>query len=439
MTLSIAMVAGEASSDQIAATLIRAIRERVPDVHFYGIGGPRMQAEGFEVRWPCELLSVHGYVDALGRYRPLSIIRRALLQDILTTRPAAFIGVDAPDFNLWLELKAKSVGIPAIHFVSPSIWAWRGKRIKMIARAVTHMLCLFPFEMPLYERAGVPATYVGHPFADTLPLEPKQAAARESLEIAPDATVVAILPGSRQSEVRNLAESFIDAAAILSTRRPGISFLVPLVTRETREIFNEILHRNEANEQLPIRVLFGHAIDAMTAADVVLVASGTASLEAALLKRPMVISYRIGKWSYRFLKHLAYLPWVGLPNILANELLVPELLQDAATPVALADAVDRWLNDPAACVALAERFTTIHKELRRGTAERAANVVLAYLRDKLPEASVSSGPPVPAEPSALPESSEPSEPSASPEPSAPSEPPEPSEPPKSPDSPGSDA
>jgi lipid-A-disaccharide synthase len=401
MTLSIAMVAGEASSDQIAATLIRAIRERVPDVRFYGIGGPRMEAEGFEARWSCELLSVHGYVDALGRYRSLASIRRALLQDILSTRPAAFIGVDAPDFNLGLELKVKTAGIPAIHFVSPSIWAWRGKRIKMIARAVTHMLCLFPFEMPLYERAGIPATYVGHPFADSLPLEPKQAVARESLGIAPDATVVALLPGSRQSEVRNLAESFIDAAAILTTRRPGILFIVPLVTRETREIFSEILQRNEANEQLPIRMLFGHSIDAMTAADVVLVASGTASLEAALLKRPMVISYRIGKWSYRFLKHMAYLPWVGLPNILAKEFLVPELLQDAATPIALADALDRWLSDPAACAALAERFTAIHKELRRGTAARAAKVVLAYLQDKLPETpelSVEPESPVPAAP-----------------------------------------
>ena len=375
------MVAGEASGDMLAAHLIRALRVHLPGARFYGIGGPKMQAEGFEALWPSELLAVNGYTEAIGRYRSLSAIRSKLLRNIRDTRPAAFIGVDAPDFNLGLEAKIKSEGIPAIHFVSPSIWAWRGKRIKTIARSVTHMLCLFPFEMPLYERAGVPATYVGHPLADVLPMEPDRSGARERLDLPADASIVALLPGSRQSEVANLADCFIAAAEVVAQRRPGTIFLVPLATRETREIFTEALHRRESTEELNIRLLFGHSVDAMTAADAVLVASGTACLEAALLKRPMVICYRMGKWQYRLIKRMAYLPWVGLPNILLNELVVPELLQDAATPEALAEALERWLGDTAACEALVERFTGLHQELRRGTAERAAKLILPYLRD----------------------------------------------------------
>ncbi|MDR1854869.1 MAG: lipid-A-disaccharide synthase [Azoarcus sp.] len=393
MTITIAMVAGEASGDMLAAHLMRAIRAHLPDARFYGIGGPKMMAEGFDARWPSELLAVNGYSEAIGRFHSLAGIRRKLLQDIRKTRPAAFIGVDAPDFNLWLEGKVKSSGIPAIHFVSPSIWAWRGKRIKSIAKAVTHMLCLFPFEMPIYERAGIPATYVGHPLADELPLEPNRIAARERLELPPEATVVALLPGSRQSEVSSLADCFISTAEVLTRRRPGTIFLVPLATRETREIFTEVLSRRDSSEELPLRPLFGHAVDAMTAADAVLVASGTACLEAALLKRPMVICYRMGKWQFRLVKRMAYLPWVGLPNILLNELVVPELLQDDATPEALADALDRWLKDGDACAALADRFTALHQELRRGTAEKAASVILPYLADAIATDAASAAPP----------------------------------------------
>lgn len=378
MAIRIAMVAGEASGDLLASHLIRAVRQHLPDVEFYGIGGPKMQAEGFDARWPSELLAVHGYVDALKRYRELSAIRNKLLAEIRRSRPAAFIGVDAPDFNLWLEGRVKAAGMPSIHFVSPSIWAWRGGRIKGIARSVSRMLCLFPFEMPLYDRAGVPATYVGHPLADVFPLKPDRAAARERLNLPPTGKVIALLPGSRQSEVRNLADTFIGTAALLAQRHPDAIFLVPLATRETRSLFEEALYRNKATE-LPIRMLFGHAVDAMTAADVVLVASGTASLEAALLKRPMVISYRIGKWQYRLMKRMAYLPWVGLPNILCNESLVPELLQDDAIPEKLADALDRWLLDPAGCRALEDRFTELHLSLRQNTAEKAAAAILPYL------------------------------------------------------------
>jgi lipid-A-disaccharide synthase len=374
----IAMVAGEASGDLLASHLIRALRQHMPDAEFFGIGGPKMQAEGFDALWPCERLAVHGYVDALKRYAELSGIRRALLRRIRAERPDAFIGVDAPDFNLWLEGKVRAAGMPAIHFVSPSIWAWRGGRIKAIARSVTHMLCLFPFEPALYEHAGVPVSYVGHPLADVFPLEPKRALAREVLDLPADGPIVALLPGSRQSEVRNLAPTYIEAARILLERHPDIRFIVPLATRETRELFLEALHAADA-EALPIRILFGHAVEAMTASDAVLVASGTASLEAALLKRPMVISYRMGKWQYRLMKRMAYLPWVGLPNILCNETVVPELLQDAATPLALADALERWLNDADACAALAQRFTDLHVQLRQNTAERAAAAILPYL------------------------------------------------------------
>ncbi|HPE03196.1 MAG TPA: lipid-A-disaccharide synthase [Thauera sp.] len=378
MKVRIAMVAGETSGDLLASHLIRALRRHLPDAEFFGIGGPKMQAEGFEVRWPCELLAVHGYVDALKRYRELSGIRRDLLGQIRAERPDAFIGVDAPDFNLWLEGKVRDAGIPAIHFVGPSIWAWRGGRIKRIARSVSHMLCLFPFEPELYERAGVPVSYVGHPLADEFPLEPDRAEARERLGIAAERRVVAMLPGSRQSEVRNLADIFIGTAKILHERDPERLFLVPLATRETRQLFEEALHRQDAGE-LPIRMLFGHAVEAMTAADVVLVASGTASLEAALLKRPMVITYRIGKWQYRLMKRMAYLPWVGLPNILCGETVVPELLQDEADPEHLAAAIDDWFADDARRAAVEARFTALHHTLRQDTARRAAEAILSYL------------------------------------------------------------
>ena len=378
MVKRIAMVAGEASGDLLASRLIRALRVHHPDAEFFGIGGPQMEAEGFRTLWPCDRLAVHGYVDALRRYRELSGIRRELLARVLAECPDALIGVDAPDFNLWLEQRVREAGIPAIHFVSPSIWAWRGGRIRRIARSVSHMLCLFPFEPPLYRDAGVPVSYVGHPLADEFPLVPDRAAMRERLGLRPDARVIAMLPGSRDSEVRNLAGIYIETAQILASRHADAIFLVPLATRETRRIFEQALYDAGA-EELPLRVLFGHATDAMTAADVVLVASGTASLEAALLKRPMAICYRIGKWQYRLMKRMAYLPWVGLPNILCDESLVPELLQDAATPSALADALDGWLEDPAACERLAERFTELHLDLRQDTGARAAEAILPYL------------------------------------------------------------
>ena len=381
MALRIAMVAGEASSDLLASHLIKELQRHLPDAEFFGIGGPKMQAVGFKALWPAEKLAVHGYVDALKNYRELSGIRSSLLAQLKKDPPAAFIGVDAPDFSLWLEKRLKDRGIPAIHFVSPSIWAWRRGRLKGIARAVSHMLCLFPFEPELYRAAGVPVSYVGHPLADVFPLVPNRAAMRETLQISPGGPVFAFLPGSRQSEVRNLADTYIATAAALHERHPGARFLVPLATRETRLLFEEALRRH-AHLDLPIRILFGHAVEAMIAADVVLVASGTATLEAALLKRPMVITYKIGKWSYRLMRRLAYLPWVGLPNVLAGREVVPEVLQDAATPQALADALDGWLGDKDKLDELTRVFTDMHLQLRQDTAAKAAAAILPYLQGR---------------------------------------------------------
>lgn len=379
--MRIAMVAGEASGDLLASHLIRALQSRLPGARFYGIGGPKMEAAGFEALFPCERLAVHGYTEALARYRELSSMRRGLLRRILADRPAAFIGVDAPDFNLWLEGRIKAAGIPAIHYVSPSIWAWRGGRIKGIARAVSHMLALFPFEPKLYEARGIPVSYVGHPLADLLPVEDAREAAREVLEIGQQDLVFALMPGSRQAELRHLAGPFIETARLLLQRFPHARFLVPLATRETRLLFETALHRHDALE-LPIRMLFGHAHEAMAASNAVLVASGTASLEAALLKRPMVIAYRISRWSYRLMKRMAYLPYIGLPNVLAGRFVVPEFIQDEATPENLAQALGNWVADSEARRRLEALFRDLHLTLRQGTAEKAAAAILPYLEGR---------------------------------------------------------
>jgi len=376
--MRIAMVAGEASGDLLASHLMRALKAHLPDAQFVGIGGPKMEAEGFEAWWPAETLAVNGYVDALKRYRELSGIRKSLLKRLKQDKPDLFIGVDAPDFNLWLEEKVRSTGVPTVHYVSPSIWAWRGRRVFKVKRAADCVLCLFPFEPALYEKHGMTAHYVGHPLADEFPLEPDRDAARELLNIPLSAKVVAMLPGSRNGEVARMADSFVGTARRLHETDPDLRFIVPLVTRETRNLFEQAIHRAEAQE-LPIRILFGHSQDAMTAADAVLVASGTATLEAALLKRPMVIAYRLADLSYRIMKRLAYLPYVGLPNILAGEFLVPEFIQDAVTPEALAGGLEKWLLDREACERLTERFTSMHLELRQNHAQRAARAILPLL------------------------------------------------------------
>ncbi len=374
----IAMVAGEASGDLLGSHLMKAIKQARPDVRFVGIGGPKMQAEGMEVLFPMEKLAVNGYVEVLWHLPEILGIRRKLRSRLISDPPDLFIGVDAPDFNLGLEIALKRHGIPVMHYVSPSIWAWRAKRIHKIKRAVNHMLALFPFEAPLYEQAGIPVTYVGHPLADMLPERPDRQAMREQMRIMEGETVFAFLPGSRQGEVRRLARIYIETARLILEKKPTARFLVPLATRETRTLFEEEQWRMEA-QQLPMSLLFGHAHDAMIAADCALVASGTATLEAALLKCPMVITYKVPGLTYRMMKRKAYLPYVGLPNILAGKFVVPELLQDDATPENLAQALLNLVSNKQAVADLKETFSAMHTVLKQDTASKAAQTVFRYL------------------------------------------------------------
>lgn len=374
----IAIVAGEASGDLLGAHLIQALKKHLPDVEFVGIGGPKMESEGMKVLFPMERLAVRGYVEVLRHYREIVGIRSKLRRLWTAERPDIFIGIDAPDFNLALEHALKKKGVPTVHYVSPSIWAWRRERIRHIAQAVSHMLALFPFEKPLYDEAGIPATYVGHPLADVLPLKPSRDAARELLKQPKEGTVVALLPGSRQSELQAMADLFVHTAQRMAERRPDISFLVPMVSRETRTLFEETLYRLNARD-LPVTILFGHAHDALVACDAALVASGTATLETALLKRPMVITYKMPDLSWRIIKRKKYQPYVGLPNILAGRFLVPELIQEDATPENLAQAMLNLLQDRVVGDGLQEVFSQMHRQLRQNTAEKAATVVLQQL------------------------------------------------------------
>lgn len=375
----IAMVAGEASGDLLASHLIGALKQQMPNAVFYGIGGPKMQAQGFDAWWPMDKLSVMGYWDALKHYREIAGIRRQLKRRLLDLKPDIFIGVDAPDFNLGLETDLKAAGVKTIHYVSPSIWAWRGGRIKKIARAVNRVLALFPMEPPLYEKEGIPVTYVGHPLADIVPLETRREAVREKLAMRRDGPVFAMLPGSRIGELEMMADTFVQTAKIIADRYlPNAQFIVPLATRETRLLFETAIYRQQASE-LPFRLLFGHAQDALGAADVSLVASGTATLEAALLKRPMVITYKIAKFSYWLMKRMAYLPYVGLPNVLSGRFVVPEILQDQATPENLAEALVKLYEDKDNAEAVEEAFTELHLRLRQNTADKAARAVVECL------------------------------------------------------------
>jgi lipid-A-disaccharide synthase len=376
----VGIVAGEPSGDLIAAHLIQALKAKLPGIEFVGIAGPKMMAEGANSLFPMEKLAVRGYVEVLRHYREIVGIRRKLKAHFLQDPPDLFIGVDAPDFNLNLEQALKRRGIPTIHYVSPSIWAWRGERIKQIASAVSHMLALFPFEQALYENAGVPVTYVGHPLADMLPEEPDRAAARQQLKIVRPGPVLALLPGSRVSELTAMADLFVRTAQLIAEKLPLAQFLVPTVNRETRQIFEQAVYRCQAQD-LPLTLLFGHAHEAMTAADVVLVASGTATLEAALLKRPMVITYKMPRLSWVIMQRKKYQPYVGLPNILAGRFIVPELLQDEATPENLAQALVNLLNDELVRKGLVAEFIAMHHELRQNTAEKAADTICAYLRN----------------------------------------------------------
>jgi len=373
------MVAGEASGDQLAAPLMAALKARRNPILFAGIGGPRMEALGFESHYPIEKLSVRGYAEALMHYREIMGIRRRIARSLLAERPDVFIGVDASDFNLDLERKLKDAGIPAIHYVSPSVWAWRAWRVRRIARSVTRILVMFPFEAPLYEKAGVPVTYVGHPLADLIPLEPNKLEARAALRLPAGKLIVALLPGSRRSELQYMASSFVLAAHRFRQEVHDVHFVCPTVTRDTRDMFERAVHEHQHTD-LPLTLLFGHSHEALAAADLALVASGTATLETALFKTPMVIAYRQAPLTWALMRTMIYLPYVGMPNVLAGEKLVPELLQDEANPAALAGALLTLLRDTAAQRRQIERFHEFHHLLRQNAAEKAADAILEVLK-----------------------------------------------------------
>lgn len=376
--IRVAVVAGEASGDLLGSHLISALSQRIPGLETFGIGGPRMQTAGMKVWYPMELLAVRGYVEVLRSLPSLLRVRAELRRRLIADPPDLFIGIDAPDFNLGLEIALRSRGIETVHYASPAIWAWRAERIHKIKRAVSRMLALFPFEPAMYEQAGVPVNYVGHPLADELPEHPDREAARQQMRLSPEQTVVALLPGSRQSEVQQLGELFAATAKIVAEQVPNTHFLVPLVSRETRRIFEEALYRQNA-EQLPMTILFGHAHMAITAADSVLVASGTATLETALLKRPMVITYRMPPLSAWIMRRKGRLRYVGLPNILAGEFVVPEILQEDATAENLAQALVNQLHDKTVRRRLEQKFLEIHRVLKQGTAERVVEAILPML------------------------------------------------------------
>ncbi len=373
------MVAGEASGDLLAGLLLGGLRARWPGLTAQGIGGPRMAAQGFEAWWPHHKLSVFGYVDALLHYREIMGIRDQLAQRLLADKPDIFIGVDAPDFNFGLELKLREAGVKTVHFVCPSIWAWRGERVQKIARAVDHVLCLFPFEPALLQQHGIAATYVGHPLADAIPLEPPRAASRKALGLKDSDTVVALLPGSRKSETRFIAQPLLQAAALLQLARPELRFVMP-VAPGLAELITPLVQRFAPNVNL--QQLDGRSHEALAACDITLVASGTATLEAALFKRPMVIAYRMHWLNWLRIRGRRYQPWVGLPNVLAREFLVPELLQDDCTPEALAAAALSWLDDPARCEAVQARFMEQHQLLRCNTAQIATDAIAKILNSK---------------------------------------------------------
>jgi len=368
----LALVAGEASGDLLAGLLLGGLKARWPHLQAAGIGGPKMAAQGFEAWWPHDKLAVRGYVEVLRHYREISGIREQLAERLLREPPDAFIGVDAPDFNLGLETRLKQRGIKSIHFVSPSIWAWRGGRIEKIGAAVDHVLCIFPFEPALYERHGIAATYVGHPLADAIPIEVPRDAARRALSIGPDETVVALLPGSRRSEIQYIAPRLLAAAALMKRQRPGLRFLLPVVPG-LQSLVVPMVAEHAAG--VGIELLDGRSHEALAACDVTLIASGTATLEAALFKRPMVITYAMNWLSWQMMKRMGYQPWVGLPNILLGEFAVPELLQNDATPQKLAAAGFAWLDKPAESAAIARRFTELHHRLRCNTAQAATDAI----------------------------------------------------------------
>lgn len=370
--MQLAMVAGETSGDLLASLLLGGVRARWPALQTAGIGGPNMSALGFEAWWPSDRLAVRGYVEVLRHYRGIKAIRDALGDRLLRERPAGFVGVDAPDFNLGLEKRLKAGGIRTVHFVCPSIWAWRGGRARKMAESCDHVLCLFPFEPELLARHGVAASYVGHPLADAIPLEPPRVASRAALGLGEHDEVLAVLPGSRKSEILSIAPRFLQAVARLARSRPGLRFVLP-VAPGLRGLVEPLVAQHAPDAGL--RLLDGQSHAALAACDLTLIASGTATLEAALFKRPMVIGYAMHPLSWQLMKRMAYQPWVGLPNILAREFLVPERIQEHCNPGQLERDVLEWLGDAPRRERLAARFVDMHLLLRQDTARRATDAL----------------------------------------------------------------
>ena len=371
--MRIAIIAGEASGDLLGAGLLSALRERFGVLEIEGIGGPQMQAQGCVSLYPMERLSVVGLFESFGRIPELLPVRARLGRRLLRNPPDVFIGVDAPDFNLSLARRLRDAGIATAHYVSPSVWAWRQYRVKKIARSIDLMLVLFPFEASFYRKHELPVEFVGHPIADQIPEEVDRTSARERLGLATEGSIVALLPGSRMSELKFLSTTMLKTAQWLAERRPGLRFVTPLVDRETREYFRKTLEL--ARPDLDIELFDGRARDVMAASDVVLTASGTASLEAMLLKRPMVVVYRTTALSFAILKRWvgANIPHIALPNLLAGKQLVPELLQDAATPEAIGIRLLEFLEKPS--VQMYETFVRLHRELKKDASQRAANAI----------------------------------------------------------------
>jgi lipid-A-disaccharide synthase len=378
--MKIGVVAGEASGDLLGSQLISAIQAERSDIEFIGVAGPKMIALGAHSIFPMERLSVRGYVEVLKHLFGLLKLRKQLYRYLLQQKIDLFIGIDAPDFNFWLEKKFKAKGIQTIHYVSPSIWAWRKERIHQIKQCVQHVLCLFPFEVPLYQAEKIPASYIGHPLADMLPMEPETQAMRKQLKLKASALIIAMLPGSRMSEVEQHSALFLQVAKEIQQKIPSAVFLVPFVTLPTRRAFERAMA--QCKEPINIKLLYGHAHDAMEASDVVLVASGTATLEAALLKKPMVITYRMPYLSWQILKRMRLQPYVGLPNILAGKMIVPEFLQDDATVKNISDAILQMQVDEDYVQKIRIEFSRLHQQLKQNSAKKAADIVLAHLIKK---------------------------------------------------------
>jgi lipid-A-disaccharide synthase len=380
---TVAMVAGEVSGDLLAGLLLGGLKARWPELSSFGIGGPHMQRQGFEAWWPHTKLAVHGFNwELLRRYREIVGIRDQLRGRLLQQRPDVFIGTDAPDFNFQLEADLRAGGIKTVHFVCPSVWAWRPERMEKIRRSANHVLCIFPFEPALLERNGIAATYVGHPLASVIPMQADKVAARGTLGLRDDAQVVALLPGSRRSEIAHLALRFLQAAVLIKAQKPDVQFVLPAVPGFKQTIDALVQHVGLAGS---IKVLEGQSHAALAACDVTLIASGTATLEAALFKRPMVIAYHQSWLSWEIMRRKRLQPWVGLPNIVCEEFVVPELLQDKATPQALAAETLSWLDaadhNPARLQALQTKFDALHRELQRDTATIATDAIQKILQN----------------------------------------------------------